>query len=106
MPERARSGGTSFAEQYPTVARWIATQGWIEVGLIDGMGAFVQALDEGGLCWEGKAEYPRSTQHWPISNAALPRGSMRWGEGSEQLPTAAQRDTLDRGCYTEAGIGH
>lgn len=58
MPESEREAATTFDERYPTVARWAETQGWIEFGLIDGMSAFVQALDMGGLCWEGRAEYP------------------------------------------------
>lgn len=74
MSERAKDAGTTFAEHYPTVARWVATQGWIELGLIDGMNAFAQALDEGGLCWEGKADYPSID----AALADLERGLAAW----------------------------
>ena len=58
MSERVYKAAITFDERYPTVARWVATHGWIELGMIDGMRASVQALDMGGLCWEGKADYP------------------------------------------------
>jgi len=44
---------TSFDETYPSVARWVKTMGWIEIG-DDGMSpSYVRALDIGGLIWEG-----------------------------------------------------
>lgn len=57
MAERSGRDAGVFARQYPSVARWITEQGWIEIGLIDGGDTFVRALDEGGLYWEGKTEY-------------------------------------------------
>ena len=43
----------SFERMYPHIARWIKTQGWIEIGA-DGMSpSWIRALDEGGLVWEG-----------------------------------------------------
>ncbi len=43
---------------YPTVARWVQEYGWIEIGQDDMSRSFVRALDEGGLVWEGQAQYP------------------------------------------------
>jgi hypothetical protein len=43
----------SFSRAYPYLARWVMTQGWIEVG-DDGMQqSRVRVLDEGGLIWAG-----------------------------------------------------
>ena len=47
----------SFAEKYPSLARWIDEIGWIEIGQFDGSDAFIWALDEGGVVWEGKGKY-------------------------------------------------
>jgi hypothetical protein len=45
---------TTFADLYPTLARWVTTHGWIEVGY-DGMSpSFVRVQDEGGLIYEGE----------------------------------------------------
>lgn len=42
-----------FEKTYPSVARWVKTMGWIEIGH-DGMSpSFVRALDIGGMIWEG-----------------------------------------------------
>ena len=42
-----------FARAYPHLARWVMTQGWIEVG-DDGMQpSRARVLDEGGLLWAG-----------------------------------------------------
>ncbi len=43
----------SFEQDYPHIARWIKTQGWIEIGS-DGMSpSWIRALDEGGMAWGG-----------------------------------------------------
>jgi hypothetical protein len=43
---------TKFADQYPTLARWVTTHGWIEIGY-DGMRpSFIRVLDEGGFIYE------------------------------------------------------
>ena len=43
---------------YPTVARWVMEFGWIEIGQDDMSRSFIRALDDGGLVWEGRAQYP------------------------------------------------
>ena len=47
----------SIEKLYPTVAEWVMTQGWIEIGQDEGSDSFIRALDEGGLVWEGKQSY-------------------------------------------------
>jgi hypothetical protein len=42
----------SFAESYPTIARWIEEQGWIEIGSDEYSTSLVRALDPGGMVWE------------------------------------------------------
>ncbi len=42
-----------FEQAYPSLARWVKTHGWIEVGNDGFSRSFVRALDEGGLIWEG-----------------------------------------------------
>jgi hypothetical protein len=43
----------SFDENYPSVARWVKTMGYIEIGYDDMSRSFVRALDIGGMIWEG-----------------------------------------------------
>jgi len=43
---------------YPHLARWVKTQGWVEIGLDAYRPSFVRALDEGGMVWEGTTSYP------------------------------------------------
>ena len=42
-----------FEQAYPSLARWVNIQGWIEIGNDGFSRSFVRALDEGGLIWEG-----------------------------------------------------
>ncbi|PTL81036.1 hypothetical protein DAT35_26100 [Vitiosangium sp. GDMCC 1.1324] len=63
---------------YPSIAYWVWERGWITLGHTEGSGAFVQALDEGGMAWEGKATYltldaaladlEKGLAHWLASN--------------------------------------
>jgi hypothetical protein len=46
----------SFADSYPTIARWIDEQGWIEIGADEYSTSLVRALDPGGMVWESNAE--------------------------------------------------
>jgi len=39
---------------YPTVSRFVRTQGWIEIGDQEGVGFVVRALDCGGQVFESK----------------------------------------------------
>jgi hypothetical protein len=41
-----------FSQSYPTIARWIEEQGWIEIGSDEYSTSLVRALDPGGLVWE------------------------------------------------------
>ena len=47
-----------FEDQYPTIARFIAALGWIEIGEDDIISAFVRAYDIGGTIYEGQPSYP------------------------------------------------
>ena len=42
-----------FVRAYPHLARWVTTQGWIEVGDDGTQPSRVRVLDEGGLVWAG-----------------------------------------------------
>jgi hypothetical protein len=48
----------SVEQAYPHIARWVKTQGWVEIGSDAYRSSFVRALDEGGMVWEGAASYP------------------------------------------------
>ena len=43
-----------FDEAFPAVVRWVKTQGRIEIGVEEGQGFVVRALDAGGVVFEGK----------------------------------------------------
>lgn len=47
----------SIEKLYPTIAEWVTTQGWIEIGQDQGSDSFIRGLDEGGLVWEGRQSY-------------------------------------------------
>ena len=48
----------AFERLYPAITQWVTSYGWVEFGQLDWyLTAMVRALDEGGLVWEGKAEY-------------------------------------------------
>jgi hypothetical protein len=50
--------GPPFERTYPSIAKWVMSYGWVEIGHQDwNRDAMVRALDEGGMVWEGKAEY-------------------------------------------------
>ena len=48
---------SSFEESYPNIANWVRLQGWIELGQDHYSHSLVRALDEGGMVWEGSADY-------------------------------------------------
>jgi hypothetical protein len=72
----SRPADESFAALYPNIAFWVKG-GWIEIGSNDYSQSFVRALDEGGLVWEGEAEY--SCFHEALQ--ALDAGIAAWLEG-------------------------
>ncbi|MCS6958585.1 MAG: hypothetical protein RMK91_00850 [Pseudanabaenaceae cyanobacterium SKYGB_i_bin29] len=47
----------SFAETYPTIARWIANYGWVEIGKSDYSESLVRAFAAEGLVWENLDKY-------------------------------------------------
>lgn len=61
----------SFETDYPHIALWVASYGWIEVGQDDYSESFIRALDEGGMVWEGKKSYVSLDAAWQALEAAL-----------------------------------
>jgi hypothetical protein len=47
-----------FKRLYPHIARWVQAHGWIELRSDNSSRSFVQALDIGGMIWEGQERYP------------------------------------------------
>jgi hypothetical protein len=43
----------SVEQAYPHLTQWVKAHGWIEIGQDDHSRSFVQALDVGGMVWEG-----------------------------------------------------
>lgn len=70
MAKSAKSA-ESVERTYPHIARWVKTQGWIEIGSDDYRSSFVRALDEGGMVWEGAASYPTLDAALRALDAAL-----------------------------------
>jgi hypothetical protein len=64
-----------FVALYPNIAFWVKG-GWIEIGQNIYSQSFVRALDQGGLVWEGEAEY--SNFHEVFQ--ALDAGIAAWRE--------------------------
>ena len=48
------SQGAVVERSFPTIAEFVRTQGWIEIGDQDGVGFIVRALDYGGLVYESR----------------------------------------------------
>lgn len=69
--QKARDRQEPFAQAYPNVARWVRGYGWIEMGEDLPGNTFIQALDEGGLVWEGEATYPTVDDALRALDAAL-----------------------------------
>jgi len=47
----------SFSKTYPTIARWIEEQCWIEIGSDEYSKSLVRALDPGGMVWESNSKH-------------------------------------------------
>ncbi len=70
------SGSFNFEESYPAITDWVSGFGWVEIGQTEDSPAFVRALEEGGLAWEGKPKY-KSLAH---ALRALENGLTKWME--------------------------
>ncbi len=47
-----------IANKYPSITAWVRNGGYIEIGQTSyELPAFVKALDEGGMIWEGELKY-------------------------------------------------
>ena len=58
-------------QTYQHLARWVTTQGWIELGQNEQSRSFVRALDEGGLVWEGDESYATVDEALRAADLAL-----------------------------------
>lgn len=63
-----------FEKAYPNIAEWVESDGWIEIGSDEYNGAFVKALDEGGMVWEGNSRYETIDE----ALRALDTGIAKW----------------------------
>ena len=54
---KAAEARTPFEQTYPTIAQWVESYGWIEMGQDDYSRSMIRALDIGGMVWEGKTQY-------------------------------------------------
>jgi hypothetical protein len=74
MPRRRTTSPpdpSSVGSRYPHIARWVQ-DGWIEIGWPGyNLISFVRALDEGGMVWEGAAEYPSLNDALAALNAGI-----------------------------------
>jgi hypothetical protein len=73
-----RKVATSFEKSYPNITRWVTSQGWIELGQDEYSSSLVRALDEGGMVWEGTANYGTLDEAFNALEAAL----AEWTEQS------------------------
>ena len=50
---------TTFEEAYPSIAHFVDAIGYITIGYDDDspLNSFIQAMDSGGMVWEGKDTY-------------------------------------------------
>ena len=66
-----------FEKSYPNIARWVTSQGWIELGVQDEYSfSLVRALDPGGMVWEGSAHYRTLDEAFDALETAL----AEWSE--------------------------
>ena len=78
-PEGSDEQPSPLEQAYPHVARWVTSQGWIEIGQDDRVPSgqdrsFVRALDIGGMVWEGASSY----QSVDAAFQALEAGLAEW----------------------------
>ena len=69
--------GKTLEKTYPNITSWVKSRGWIEVGRDGHVGAFVSALDDGGLVWKGDDHYETLDEAF----RALEAGIAEWMEG-------------------------
>jgi len=63
--------GNSFEANYPAIAEWIDSFGWIEIGNDGNSDSLIRALDEGGLIWESKKKYKTLDEAFQACEQAL-----------------------------------
>ena len=74
---------TTFAEAYPSTAHFVDAIGCITIGYDDDspLTSFIQAMDSGGMVWEGKDTYKTLEEAFQDLEAGL--GKWMREEGIE-----------------------
>jgi len=63
---------SAFEQVYLSITEWVTTHGWIEIGQLEEYGSpMVRAIDEGGVVWEGEAQYASLDELWHDLETAL-----------------------------------
>ena len=75
---------TSFEELYPSLAYWIESFGWIELGQDHYSRSLIRTLDEGGMIWESKERYDSLDAALQDAEAAITDWVKK--EGIEDAP--------------------
>ena len=60
MPKKS----TPFEDTYPSIAQWVESYGWLEIGQDENSTSFIRVLDEGGLVWESARKYSSLDAAW------------------------------------------
>ena len=47
----------SFETNYPAIAEWVDSFGWIEIGSDEESDSLIRVLNEGGLIWESEKKH-------------------------------------------------
>jgi hypothetical protein len=76
MVKAKRKTTTSFAEIYPNTVHFVNSIGYITIGHDDDspLTSFIQAIDPGGMVWEGKDAYNTMSEAFED----LEQGLERW----------------------------
>jgi hypothetical protein len=58
VSKRENQQDSPFAKAFPHIAEWVHSAGYVEIGYSEyHVRAFVRALDEGGVIYEGRTDY-------------------------------------------------
>ena len=101
--ERMRQVTRSFEESYPNITHWVTSQGWIELGPDHYSSSLVRALDEGGMVWEGTANYASldevldalETALVCIDSAGAPTASEPWPSQEYSILTMSRSSLVN-----------
>ena len=71
----------SFEEAYPNIAHFVDAIGYITIGHDDDspQTSFIQAIDPGGMVWEGEDAYKTLDEAWQDLEAGLGKWMRKEG---------------------------